>query len=105
MKFEELTSYAKEEHERQTIRYNNKNDPKTKYTIFAKLIEEVGELSEAILTNDNLQRSSKLKNSKIDLEGELADVISCTLILAQELNVNMEKALKEKITKNKARQY
>lgn len=79
-------------------KHNVKNDPKTKYTMLAKLMEEVGELSEAILKTDSLQRSDKLKK-KSDLEGEFADVIFVAMILSQELDVDIGKALERKITK------
>jgi NTP pyrophosphatase (non-canonical NTP hydrolase) len=105
MKFEELTNFAEQEHTRLVKLYNVKNDPKTKYTIFAKLVEEMGELSEAILTRDNLQRKDKLQDSKSKLEDELADVILCTMILAKELNVDMDESLKQKIEKIRKRKY
>jgi NTP pyrophosphatase (non-canonical NTP hydrolase) len=108
MKFNELTDFAKNEHKRLVTHYEVKSNPKTKYTMFAKMVEEVGELSEAILTHDNLQRKDKLEKAKIELtelEGEFADVILTTMILAQELNVDMDKALTEKIKKIKARKY
>lgn len=105
MEFKELTNFAKKEHERLVTHYNNKNDPKNKYTIFAKLVEEVGELSEAILTYDGLQRKDKLAKSKIELEGEMADVVLVITILARELNIDLESSLKRKIKKIKARKY
>jgi NTP pyrophosphatase (non-canonical NTP hydrolase) len=105
MKFEELTDFATKEHERLITHYNIKDNPKTKYTIFAKLVEEIGELSEAILTRDSLQRKDKLHNSKTKLEDELADVILCTMILAKELNIDIDKSLKQKMKKIKKRKY
>ena len=50
MELDGLFEFAKKEHHRQVTHHNLKGDPKTKYTIFAKLMEEVGELSETILT-------------------------------------------------------
>lgn len=105
MELRELTKFADDEHSRLVKHYNVKNNPKTKYTIFAKLIEEIGELSEAILIRDNMQRKYKLRDSKSKLEEELADVILATLILAKELNIDIEKELKQKIEKIKRRKY
>jgi NTP pyrophosphatase (non-canonical NTP hydrolase) len=109
MKFDELTNFAKQEHKRLVEHYNAKGDPKVKYTMFAKLVEEMGELSEAILTYDKLQRFDKLTNTKAEakkkLEDEFADVVLVSMILAQELNVDMDKALTTKIKKIKARKY
>ncbi len=102
---EELFEFAKIEHERLVNHYNIKGESKTKYTILAKLMEELGELSEAILTFDSLQRSDKLEETKKNLEGELADVILTTLILSKELDVNIKKALQEKIEKINKRKY
>ena len=60
---EELLKFTKEEHKRKTKHFNLEDNSKTKYTILAKLMEEVGELSEAILTADSLQRTDKLTKS------------------------------------------
>ena len=109
MEFNELKKFAKQEHKRLVEHFNVKNDPKVKYTMFAKLVEEMGELSEAILTYDNMQRSDKLSNSKTEskqrLEHEFADVLLVTMILAKELDVDMDKALRAKIEKIKERKY
>ncbi len=102
---EDIFEFAKIEHERQVTHHNVKGDPKTKYTMLAKLMEELGELSEAILTYDSLQRTDKLQDAKSDLNGEFADVVLVTLILSQELGVDVKKALDEKIKKIKARKY
>lgn len=45
----------------------------------AKLTEEVGEVSEAVLQEAGEQRNSK---EPCDLDSELADVMICTLLLA-----------------------
>jgi NTP pyrophosphatase (non-canonical NTP hydrolase) len=110
MKFEELTDFAKSEHDRLVKHYAVKGDPKTKYTMFAKLVEEVGELSQSILMTDSMQRAKKLNQhdktkSKEELEDELADVILVASILAQELDVDLAKAIKTKIKKIKERKY
>ncbi|MGE0792578.1 MAG: MazG nucleotide pyrophosphohydrolase domain-containing protein [Candidatus Woesearchaeota archaeon] len=98
----EILDFVKEEHKRKTKHYCLEDNSKTKYTILAKLMEEVGELSEAILTIDSLQRTNKL-SKKIDLEGELADVILVTFVLAEELKVDISKSLKNKMKKVKSR--
>ena len=43
-----MTDFAKKEHERQVNLHNTKNNPKTKYTMLAKLMEEVQGLVEAM---------------------------------------------------------
>jgi NTP pyrophosphatase (non-canonical NTP hydrolase) len=102
---EDFFEFAKIEHERQVKHYKAKGDAKTKYTMLAKLMEEVGELSEAILIQDSMQRKDKLSTSKKELEDELADVLLVTLILSQELEVDVKKALEKKIKKIKSRKY
>lgn len=104
MEFDKLIEFSKEEHDRLVDHFNVRNDPKTKYTLFTKMIEEVGELSEALTKSDNLQRSDKLKE-KPDLNGEIADVIFTVLILAAELKVDVGKALETKMKKIRARKY
>ncbi len=102
---EDIFEFAKVEHERQVTYHNTKGNPKTKYTMLAKLMEEVGELSEAILTYDSLQRKDKLVDAKKDLKDEFADVVIVALILSHELGVDIKKALDDKIKKIKARKY
>lgn len=46
-----------------------------------KLNEEVGELCEAVLSEQDSNQRTKEKD--IDLDAELADVLICTLMLAQ----------------------
>ena len=101
----DIFEFAKKEHERQVTHHNVKGESKTKYTMLAKLMEELGELSEAILTCDSLQRSDKLENARANLEGEFADVILVALILSQEMNIDVKKALEEKIEKIIERKY
>lgn len=106
MDIQEIVDFAKKEHDRLTAHYNLKDDAKLKYTMFTKLVEEIGELSEAILMSDSLQRGEKLRKDNHDeLAHELADVLLCASILAQELNIDIEKALKEKIDKIEKRKY
>ena len=65
-----------------------------------KLSEEVGELSSEVLAHNSLQRFKKLENhDKSNIHGEFADVIFTTLILAKTMDVDIEKALKNKIEK------
>lgn len=65
-----------------------------------KLGEEFGELCQEVLFHSSLQRKSKLKKfKKENLSEEFADVLICTLLLAQEMNVDIEKALESKMKK------
>lgn len=101
----DIFEFAKREHERLVTHYGVDEDPKTKYAMLAKLMEEVGELSEAILHTDALQRKDKLKEKNIDLPGEFADVMLATAVLAQELDVDLHDALEKKMEKIQKRKY
>ena len=66
----------------------------------AKLTEEVGELAGEVLASKGSQRKEKLENHNNEsLEGEFADVVITTLLLAKTMNVDIKKSLKEKIGK------
>lgn len=55
------------------------------YATFTWLVEEVGELAEAILSNN-----------KENIEEEIADVIAWTVSLANLLDIDVEEAIKKK---------
>lgn len=63
-----------------------------------KIVEELGELSDEILTSMNLQRNSKIsKFSRENLEDEFADVLASLILLSCELNIDVEKVIQKKI--------
>jgi NTP pyrophosphatase (non-canonical NTP hydrolase) len=67
------------------------------FSRIVKLNEEVGELCEAVLCEfDSNQRK---KDKKIDLDAELADVIICTLLLAQNREKNVWDEVEKKVEK------
>lgn len=69
-----------------------------------KLNEEVGELCNDILSILQLQRASKLERfNKENIYQEFADVLITLLQLAHYSNVDMERAVKEKLVKIKKR--
>lgn len=66
-----------------------------------KLNEEVGELCEAVLCEfDSNQRK---KEKEIDLDAELADIIICTLLLAQNREKNIWDEVAKKVEKQLTR--
>lgn len=67
-----------------------------------KLGEEYGELCDEILASAGDQRKDKLDKPH-ELEGEFADVVIVAFLLAKSMNVDMQKALKEKIKKIKTK--
>ncbi len=65
-----------------------------------KLNEEVGELCNDILGVLKLQRKAKQRKfDKRNIYEEFADVIITTVVLAQAANVDLERALKDKLKK------
>lgn len=66
-----------------------------------KLNEEVGELCEAVLYEHDTNQRAKEKD--IDLDSELADVLICTLLLAESRKQNVWDAVDIKLKKQFAR--
>ncbi len=69
-----------------------------------KIVEELGELSDEILTSMNLQRQSKIaKFSHRNVEDEFADVLASLILLAIELDIDIEEVIERKIDFTKER--
>jgi NTP pyrophosphatase (non-canonical NTP hydrolase) len=63
-----------------------------------KIVEELGELADEILTSMNLQRNSKIKAfSRQNIEDEFADVFASLILLANEMDLDLEKVIKRKL--------
>jgi len=75
--------------------YIQQNDsrPKNKQACFLKLIEEVGELSEAIRKGSRLAETGSIKGT---IEEELYDVLYYVLALANFYEIDMEEAMRLK---------
>ena len=94
----ELNTFIKEQRERLKKYYNVSDQQTITLAGAVKLSEEVGELCAQILASVNLARKEKIQNHNINkLEEEFADVLITTLILAHTMNIDTEKALKDKI--------
>lgn len=69
-----------------------------------KVMEELGELSDEILTSMNLSRDSKIAEfSRENVEDEFADVLACVISLAIELDIDVEEVIRRKIAFTKER--
>jgi len=63
-----------------------------------KIVEELGELSDEILTSMNLQRDTKIeKFSRQNVEDEFADVLGSLILLGIEMDMDIEKIIQRKI--------
>lgn len=104
MTLEELLKYIKEESEHLIQKYQVYDPHLRRLARMAKLTEEVGELSSEVLAFDKLQNIRKLeKHTKETLADEIADVTICTLLMADACDVDVKKALTDKIAKIKSR--
>ncbi|NPE26850.1 hypothetical protein HNV12_02500 [Methanococcoides sp. SA1] len=65
-----------------------------------KVNEEFGELCDEILKKNGSSRKGESDN---EISHEVADVLICVLLLADSLNVDIEKGLEEKVAKIKKR--
>ena len=79
-------------------RWPLKNNEQRIFARAMKIMEELGELSDEILTSMNLQRDTKIANfSKENVEDEFADVLASLILLGIELNIDVEKVMQKKI--------
>lgn len=63
-----------------------------------KVVEELGELADEVLTSMNLQRKSKIARfSEQNIKDELADVLASVTLLAIELDADLDEVMKRKI--------
>ncbi|OGG41699.1 hypothetical protein A3A21_03775 [Candidatus Jorgensenbacteria bacterium RIFCSPLOWO2_01_FULL_45_25b] len=100
MEFSELLSFIKIQSERLKRRYGYDDEEKRVLARTVKLSEEVGELCDAVLSLQKLQRQEKLDEETSEhIAEEVADVLITTLLIAESLRVNIENALFKKIEK------
>lgn len=69
-----------------------------------KLVEELGELADELLSSMNLQRQDKqdaFHDQKV--EDEFADVLASVVLLAAELDIDIDEVMKRKIEYTKKR--
>lgn len=105
MKTEELIEFIKSEHQRLMNYYQIKDKSEATHPIMIKISEEVGELAEEVLLLNKLQRKEKVDARESKIGDELADVIITTLILAENVDIDIIGSLRKKIDKIKKRNY
>jgi len=101
MTLAQFKKFFKREHQRMVEYWGNKENQKQR-TLFRtiKLSEEVGEVCEEILGFTAQQRKKKIRKfNKEKLAEEIADVIVVAILLAENLDINIWKAIEKKIKK------
>ncbi len=104
MQLEELIAQYQDIHQ-----FLNQNWPlasrmKRTFARTMKVVEELGELANEILTSMNLQRQAKIAQfSHENLEDEYADVFGALILLGIELDLDIEKIIQRKIKFTKKR--
>ena len=93
---------AQEQSFRILEKINNKNNAKHEPdSIFISLVEEVGEVAREL---SKKQKNTKRGDfNKEELADELSDIISRTLVIAEDNKIDMDKAFTEKLKKIKKR--
>lgn len=101
MELKQLIKFIKKQDKRLREQYGNYEDEEKRILArTVKLTEELGELCDEVLSFNSMQRKDKLDKHDMDnLPQEFADVIITTLLLAETMKVDIEKALKGKIEK------
>ncbi len=104
MKITDLVSQYKEIADFLNSRWPLKNNEHRVFARTMKIMEELGELSDEILTSMNLQRNTKIaKFSQQNIEDEFADVLGSLILLGIELDIDVEEVMKRKIAFTKER--
>jgi len=96
----ELKDYQKYIKELSAERGWDKNSPLEIFLLFS---EEIGELAKAIRNRINLYHEIGKKYKKNELEHEFADVFSYLLDLANQFDIDLDKAFRDKDEENKKR--
>ncbi|MCX6795980.1 MAG: hypothetical protein NTW06_00600 [Candidatus Falkowbacteria bacterium] len=99
MQLKDLIKFIKKEDKRLRKHYGNYKDEEKRILVRTiKLTEELGELCDEVLSLNSMQRKDKLDKYDVNnLSEEFADVLITTLLLAEVMKVDIEKALKQKI--------
>ena len=104
MTIAELSEFAAWSNERIAERFPEGNPEQAALAHAVKIGEELGELYEAVLAASLRQRTEKLAaHTQENLAEECADVLISTLVLADEMNVDVQKALHAKMAKIRSR--
>ncbi|MBI3887995.1 MazG-like family protein [Candidatus Microgenomates bacterium] len=100
MLFSDLLKFIHTENKRLNSLYLFKTKKEELFAKTVKMVEETGELCNEILGINKIVRKEKwIKYTKQTLADEIADVLITVMLIADNLNVNVEESLKNKIDK------
>jgi NTP pyrophosphatase (non-canonical NTP hydrolase) len=101
MEFDDLIKFINTEDERLKKYYGGYTDQEKRILVrTVKMTEEVGELCDEVLAHNSLQRKEKLEeHDSRNLSEEFADVVITALLLAKAMDIDITKALENKIDK------
>lgn len=98
---EELMQQSLEIHELVSLAFPIESENEALYARTLKLMEELGELANEILSKLGLQRQAKLDNhGQRELEDEFGDVLLTVLMLGIELDLDVAEIMRRKFLKN-----
>jgi NTP pyrophosphatase (non-canonical NTP hydrolase) len=101
MDLKDLIQFINTEDERLKKYYGGYTDQEKRILArTVKLTEELGELCDEVLAHNSLQRKEKLEErDSHNLSEEFADVVITALLLAKAMDIDITKALENKIAK------
>lgn len=104
MKIQDVVDEYKEIADVLNTKWPLKNGQQRIFARTMKIVEELGELSDEILTSMNLQRNTKIAQfSHQNIEDEFADVLASLILLANEMDIDVETVIKRKIAYTRVR--
>ncbi len=106
MDIKKLFDFIEEEDRRLRDHYKGEDGQKRILGRTVKLMEELGELCDDVLSFSSMQRKEKLdRHDKENIAEEFADVIFTALLLAKVMGIDVEKGMEKKMEKIKKRSY
>lgn len=101
MELKDLLQFINTEDERLKKYYGGSTDQEKRILVrTVKMTEEIGELCDEVLAHNALQRKEKLEaHDSANLSDEFADVVITTSLLAKAMDIDIVKALENKIAK------
>lgn len=99
----EFLDYVRKENNKLLTHYGFNDKKEAVYPQMLKLMEEVGELSEAVLQNNRLQRSEKLNTKKTDIAKEIIDSMFVLFLIADSMDIDVVEEMKVKCKETEER--